>query len=128
MVMEEQGKIGPHEGLEFDLMLAGKKDIAYFGCDLDHPGVDPRFSSLKDGDEIVRLDRESEFKMPMHIFYRRGQQKKALCFYHMLHASLYNAPVSKSNCWQEMEIIIGSLLGYSRADVDAFIKHWQQLK
>ncbi|MBP3194868.1 MAG: hypothetical protein J6M05_04305 [Cardiobacteriaceae bacterium] len=123
--MEEikpQGKLGPHEGIEYDLMLVGKKDIAYFCCELSHPGIDERFSQNPEKDGIFRLEAEHDIPMDMNIFYRQDKKDKALCFLRILEASvlLYH---TEPKCRRNLEVITGLLLGYTLADVEVFIEH-----
>ncbi|MBR1375012.1 MAG: hypothetical protein IJ566_02895 [Cardiobacteriaceae bacterium] len=120
--IKKQGKLAPHNFIEYELMLAGKKDIAYFCCELDHPGIDERFSCIPEKDGIFRLKAEHDLLMDTNIFYRQGKKDKAMCFLRILEASvlLYH---TEPKCRRNLEVITGILLGYTLLDVEVFLEH-----
>ena len=123
--------IGPHEGKELELMLAGKKHLAYFGDAIPADGSpisediipEQRFAPYVQNGTLKRF--EQQFPWPeqkrtlQHVcFTTPGHEWRAeLCF--CLHKALFahNMPVDAA-----FEFIVGRLLGYSDDDICEIVK------
>ena len=107
------GRIGPHEGRELELMARGDKHVAWFGefepADLDaaaerHDLVVERFSRDVSGVGGMAT-------IITAIVYRRGRETDARRL-----RALMERP------GREREI--GRILGYADADIDAYLDRW----
>jgi len=123
--------IGPHEGKELALMLAGKKYLAAFGDVLPDDGViaeaiipQQAFAPYVANGTFRRFE-QSIFSIRLnktlrHVcFTSPGHEWRAETFLwirRMSHAG--QMPVDKA-----ADIIIGRLLGYDEADIQDFIQH-----
>ena len=114
-------EIGPHEGVEFDLIKQGKKQLAYF-CH-DYPGNDHYEQAKKLSLNLI----EFSFKEPNQdqnllnvVFYRIGYYDQA----EQLVEALQLAHTKPFN-WHDIEFKIGSLLGYTPHEVQVFVKHFK---
>lgn len=117
-MINKAGKLSPHALIEFDLMIKGDKDVSFFYGEIENNStVDKRFFHLKPEYGIEKLDKKSEF--PIHIFYRKEKKYKALFLFNILEAALFN----KDQIFlKELEIITGSLLGYSKEDIELYLE------
>jgi hypothetical protein len=107
--------IGPHEGLEFDLMRAGRKAVALF-YELEPEGLaeisaDPSFSCLR-----FSAVQKRGISVPVWIVFHKNAEVQAK----QLKALVQQPP----NGWKTAhEREVGRILGYNEADIDAFIAH-----
>lgn len=116
--MTPKGKLSPHAFVEFDLMLEGKKELSFFFGDIEGDNsVDRRFLSLTPEYGIEKLDKKSDF--PIHIFYKTGKENKAIFLFNVIEASLIN---KEKILLKEIDTIIGTLLGYSKEDIDFYLR------
>ncbi len=106
--------VGPHEGREFDLMRAGQKHVALF-LDWEPEGMD---AMLADGFlMLVSADTTAAGKIFYNrIVYRQGYSAQAERLRALIHAPRAG--------WDEgHEYEVGTILGYSRTEVEAFLAH-----
>lgn len=119
------GKLGPHEGKEWALMMAGKKDIAFFNGYFEHGYVMPdEFIACMDNrhEEIGYLQVPAPYDY-CYVFYRRGCEAKARRFVEVLHlAHRYY------HYTDDYEIEIGRLLGYGEEDIAFYIRHIRDIR
>lgn len=126
--------IGPHEGQELELMLAGKKHLAAFSDVVPPNGIideqiipEKKFKPYVDSGKIIR--QSTEFKKP------DGHLLRIVCFttpheqwrantYIYIRKKLHFKEVEYTN---SMDQLIGKLLGYSQDDIDDFLNHQLQL-
>lgn len=114
------GKVGPHEGREFALFATGEKHLILFFSDGLPDNVLPLAQSVGALEWVFnagKLFPDSEIELIGYIYYRDGYQEQAA---HL--ASLVLATLNKSANPIQLERDIGRLLGYSEADIDAYIK------
>ncbi|WP_135081321.1 hypothetical protein [Terasakiella sp. SH-1] len=119
--------IGPHEGHELNLMIAGDKPCAFFSDTIPGNGFIP----LKDFTPFVQSGQIKQFEhryRPTHLpepydclqaiyFCLPGEEYRVEQL-HELHVKLHQGK------WREEDdIIIGRLLGYKEWDIKAFIQH-----
>lgn len=106
--------VGPHEGREFDLIRAGKKDIALF-LDWEPEGLE---DIMADGFCLLQYgQRTPQGKTYFtRIVFREGYETQALRL-----KSLTQSPEAGWNDSREHEI--GRILGYRIEEVEAFLKH-----
>ena len=117
-------EIGPHEGIEFELIEKGVKHLALFG--FDYPNNDHyehasrlKLNVLKFGHNFPSLSSD----LKNVVFYRDGYKDQA----DELVKSVKLASTRPSN-WEELEYKIGSLLGYSHHETTVFIQHFKRAK
>ena len=106
--------IGPHEGIEFDLMRAGQKHVALF-FELEPDGLD---GILADGYNLLKFRQFMHDDTPYFawIVFRDGYGGDAeLLKTILLDGTRGIVPAREHD--------IGRLLGYTTTQVDAFIKH-----
>ncbi len=138
-----KGQIGPHEGLEFALLEAGQKHVAYW-CDWI-PDEYEEYKSRPDYDAIeweipVKLSEEqisalrkrgADYKglhdddgviqIPYRILYRKTHEADAKRLEHIIR--------NYGTTWKpELEREIGAILGYSQDDIEAFIERLPKAK
>ena len=108
--------VGPHEGIEFDLMRSGKKHIALF-YELEPDGL---ATFLKDDTfecfSFMSPEKQG-ISVPVWIVFRKTHQAKAISLRKLYEATTI-APWSPDN-----ERKIGGLLGYKAKDIETYIKH-----
>jgi hypothetical protein len=120
--------IGPHQGKELELMLAGEKAFAFFHDVVPASGhiseeiiPEKAFAPYVQKGTIKRFSEE--FKSNEHIvryvcFTLPGQEWRAQFF-------LWYKDELMSGCMvfdPSHEYIIGNLLGYHKADIEEYIK------
>jgi hypothetical protein len=116
--------IGPHRGVEFELMLAGEKPLAW----LD----DEEFSSKRR--KIAELVEKSGWIV--HQYLRHGSMRYILAlpghendvkeFLELTSSPEYNSYKPLSLEWQKAHRRVGQLLGYSKEDIDEYIENVRQ--
>lgn len=112
----KQGKLGPHEGQEAQLMLAGKKEVAYFHCDYPEIYFQEMRKCLEEGifDSIKIGDSPPNETL---VVWVPDAKQKAMRLIELIQYSWENG-------YSEfVEREKGRLLGYSKEDIDFFIAH-----
>jgi hypothetical protein len=122
--------LGPHEGRELELMLAGKKPLSYFFIEV---GVvrevfpEHEFDFHVANGFLVKDVRVEQFISPEHgeetsardILYATASEAWRILAMRMIQ-DIYR---SMGAGWRpDLERVIGSLLGYDRNDVELFIE------
>src|SRR5690606_2031984 len=114
--------IGPHEGRELELLLAGQKPVAKFrldGLSEEHEG---RFRKAVERGEILEFDFPAE-ELHLHRRYycRRGEEWRVKVKELVDRSDSERRDVNLSEeDWHRFE---GALLGYDKADIERFIEH-----
>ena len=105
---------GPHEGCEFDLMRAGKKDVSYF-CEIEPEGFE---DMLHEGFCLLQFKQFQYDKVTIFgwIVFREGWEKEAIRLKELL-------TDGTKGIHPEREHEIGSLLSYTEKQVDADLHH-----
>lgn len=122
--------IGPHEGRELELMLAGIKPLAMFNDDIPEDMEAPEISF----DPYVSEGRfiKQEITLPIltsngsclrYYFYVLPGEEWRLLRIIEIQRGFFEGGVQTT---QELETEIGRLLGYDEADIETFIKRWFQ--
>lgn len=120
--------IGPHEGKELDLMLAGTKPVAMFGDSLEVTfdwGEDDWTHHIESGRFIKHTQILTKYNLDIRQVYF-GQPDRMGDIEELMHiqANLFANPR-----WDfDLERRIGKLLGYEDCQIDAFITHIQKQK
>ncbi|MDO5091569.1 MAG: hypothetical protein Q4D61_08475 [Cardiobacteriaceae bacterium] len=111
--------LGPHEGREWALMMAGEKDIAFFSGDLgqDDYVMPEEFLACVDN-RHARIGYVQAPDAFCHVFYQRGCEAKAEKFVQVLELARRHYHDT-----DDYEIEIGRLLGYSEEDIAFYIRH-----
>ncbi len=113
--------IGPHEGRELDLMLAGRKPLARFSEALIARDILPEaaFAPHVAAGSIVKHEVPIAGKIPaVRLYYALPEEAwriEALC--------RIDAAIADGTCkaTDEIERKIGRLLGYAEADIEVYI-------
>lgn len=118
-------EIGPHEGRELELMLAGEKPVAMFS-DVIPPSFDfpeELFAPYIQNAQLVRRDvviftSNSNAPNIRYLFYALLGEEWRMDRLAEIHRALhqYNEPTTR-----ELETEIGQLLGYRDRDIQVFI-------
>ncbi len=111
-----QGRLGPHELQEAQLMLAGKKEVAYFHR--DYPEI--HFREMKKCIEAGLFESRRFYDVPPReglVVWVPHAKEKAMRLIEVITYS-WNNRLS-----EEVEREIGRLLGYSEQDIDFYIAH-----
>ena len=116
---ESLGKLGPHEGQELELLLSGKKPIAYFYELLPIEFI----KHLEQGSlSMISKDIETSLSLPFSIMliYKDASladlNELMLC----IEKSLKETQLEDR---LELDRRIGQLLGYSTQDIEFYIQH-----
>ncbi|EXR50165.1 hemin receptor [Acinetobacter baumannii] len=116
---ESLGKLGPHEGQELELLLSGKKSIAYFYELLPIEFI----KHLEQGSlSMISKDIETSLSLPFSIMliYKDASladlNELMLC----IEKSLKETQLEDR---LELDRRIGQLLGYSTQDIEFYIQH-----
>ncbi|MAE51451.1 MAG: hypothetical protein CMH27_06550 [Micavibrio sp.] len=122
--------IGPHEGRELDLMLAGEKSLAVFhdlyvdGDDIPEDIIPERaFAPYVAQGKIMRLETivtnaRNGDRVKFVCFTLPGQEWRAQ-FYLWIEESVFSKELKYNPAHDE---IVGKLLGYSNEDIRDFLK------
>lgn len=120
--------IGPHEGRELELMLAGKKRVAYFAeCEPYEA-----FRPYVENGRIVRREWKDQWERVRQMFVLRGIEAEApmpvlygLAGYEdqidRLQAALDASMTVRGEALIAVEYEIGRLLGYPEAAIEAYV-------
>jgi len=116
--------VGPHEGRELELMLAGEKPLAMFekisGASDRYPEAD--FSPyVADGSIVLReVTYRTEGSGPpcSYLYYARVGEEWRIEAMQKIHARIFIQEMGTSH---EVERQIGRLLGYADADIEQYI-------
>ncbi|MFX5094466.1 hemin receptor [Acinetobacter baumannii] len=116
---ESLGKLGPHEGQELELLLSGKKSIAYFYELLPIEFI----KHLEQGSlSMISKDIETSLSLPFSIMLIYKDTSLAdlnelmLCIENSLKETQLEDRL-------ELDRRIGQLLGYSTQDIEFYIQH-----
>ncbi|WP_258172892.1 hemocin immunity protein [Haemophilus influenzae] len=110
------GIIGPHEGKELDLMLKGLKNLALFYTDYNIPyGFIPYLENGFFKIKKVRTIDSNGNNFYYYIIYTKKHKRKAKKLSILLKKStnFFNLNYERK---------IGKLLGYSKEDIEFYIK------
>jgi len=113
--------IGPHEGRELELLLAGEKPVARFRLDGLSEEYEARFREAVDQGRILEFDFPAPQLHRHRRFYcRHGEEwrVKVMDLIDRLLADRTLAGFSE----EDLHRLDGTLLGYQKADIDLFIE------
>ena len=115
--------IGPHEGIEFELIKQAKKDLALFF--FDYPFDDHRQQAQASGLHRLWFDPSGDIlahfaqqKLSVKqnvIYYRTGYKQQAFKLMHTIQL-MWSQPEKSQQCDRK----IGQLLGYSEQQIQAY--------
>lgn len=110
--------VGPHEGRELDLLLSGAKPVARFHLD----GLSTEYEGLFD--EAVKRRKVLAFDFPATELHRH---RRYYCIpgeeWRVKLMERIEAGELGEFTTEDLHRMDGALLGYERADIDAFIAH-----
>ncbi|MEI1689945.1 hemin receptor [Acinetobacter baumannii] len=116
---ESLGKLGPHEGQKLELLLSGKKPIAYFYELLPIEFI----KHLEQGSlSMISKDIETSLPLPFSIMliYKDASladlNELMLCIENSLKATQLEERL-------KLDRRIGQLLGYSVQDIEFYVQH-----
>lgn len=112
--------IGPHEGIEIELLLAGQKNIAYFEV-LPEDALTHIYSGeLAYKKHHLPVTKDGQiFAIPAHFVYRHGHEEE---LYELI-TLMVNAGQLSKKFDAKTERRIGQILGYSEKSIDMYIEH-----
>lgn len=121
--------IGPHEGQELELMLAGKKRLAAFGDIIPENGKiaehiipEKKFKPYLESGQIIRHSKEfktSDGDLIKYVCFTLPDEAWRAQTYIFIRQQLHSKKVEYTN---SIDQLIGYLLDYSLADIDDYIK------
>lgn len=133
--------IGPHEGIELELMLSGKKPAAMFFDtypDSDYPIPEDEFQPYVDSGRMLkkevlypsplpkeRLRKKINVTHSRHVFYALPDQAWRLDALDEIKRDLY---VNKKPWHENLDRKIGQLLGYTDNQIEIFIEHSRKIR
>lgn len=124
--------IGPHEGKELDLMLAGKKPLAAFGDIIPEDGIiaeeiipEIAFAPYVEQGRILRFSQDTpsikESEVMRHVcFTLPDQEWRARTYLWLREQSWTGNMPNDTHC----DVIIGRLLGYDEESIQQFIQQF----
>ena len=120
--------IGPHEGSEYDRMIAGQKHLSMFvleGDQADGNYPDPRFDALVASGRLIRDEKIERQALPSgeisyirRILYASVEEAWRIPAMHMVD-DIYRPLLPGRR--PDLERIIGALLGYDPVDVEQWL-------
>lgn len=115
--------IGPHEGRELELLLNGAKPVARFRLDGLSEEYEAAFSEAVARGDIVEFDfPAAEPHLHRRYYCRRGEEWRVKLMELIVQRSLVGFTE------EDMHRLDGTLLGYERADIDAFVNRLHALQ
>ena len=119
------GKIGPHEGIELELLRKGEKPLAKFTLDGIDSEYEAEFDAAVARGEILgfKIPCDRDRRLDRRYYCRHGEEWRVKIL------ELLNDDSSggfRDNfIAEELHRIDGVLLGYSEADIVAFLRNWR---
>jgi hypothetical protein len=120
------GKIKPHEGRELELMLAGKKPLARFA--IEHKT--PRAHAKSEAAFRPHVERGTVLRFQFNgdgfdrIYYCLPTEEWRVKLLELIDKAL-ELGVHDFTIY-DLHRIDGTLLGYSKADIEAFVARWRR--
>ena len=114
--------VGPHEGRELELLLAGEKPAAKFRLDGLSEEYEDQFREAVERGAILEFDFPAE-ELHLHRRYYclRGEEWRVKVMELVDRADAERRALGLTEeDWHRLD---GTLLGYDRADVESFIEH-----
>jgi hypothetical protein len=126
--------IGPHEGQELELMLAGRKRLAAFGDIVPENGVineqiipELKFKNYVESGQIIRFSEDSstpDGHIVRHVCFTLPNEEWRAKSYIFIRKKLQSKEVDYTD---SMDRLIGQLLDYHPDDIEHFLNHDLQL-
>ena len=115
------GKIGPHEGFELDLLLKGEKPLAKFTVEGLDPDYEAQFELAINRGEILgfKFPSDRDRRLDRRYYCLPGEEWRVKLL-ELLYGQTSEHILNKFT-EEELHRLDGALLGYSSADIDAFI-------
>ena len=112
--------IGPHEGQELELLRSGKKMVALFSETIPEEYEVAKTEAQFDFIEFAKPSFvESNPDIPYAIIFVKSYRQSAVELYQLLHTKF---PAGSDDFYNK-ERKIGSILGYSKEAIEAFIQN-----
>ncbi|WP_370152058.1 hypothetical protein [Ferrovibrio sp.] len=123
--------IGPHDGRELDLMLAGRKPLAMFydvvPASIELPEAD--FAPHVASGRLIRREEiypgRSGSQPLRYIYYALPAEAPRIDRLHTINAAIHGGARKAT---EADDIEIGRLLGYSEAEIAAYVEHGRRLR
>lgn len=122
MIPVQPPQIGPHEGLELELLLNGSKQIALFFS--DYPELSEEYTHCFN-QEILHLTRKIIFidknNLPLeaHIVHKNKNDPNVALLTQLL---IQSFSLDDQRQLIDIERNIGKILGYEQRDIDFYIQ------
>lgn len=116
--------IGPHEGIELELMLKKEKDVAFFELEPVHfePYISDGVLCLRVDQFDTRSTHQDGIKFTSYIVYRPDQAEKAAYLLDLIKQGV------DQTFDPDRERAIGRTLGYTEQDIEFYLAHRARLK
>jgi len=118
--------IGPHDGKELNLMLAGRKPLAMFYDTLPEIGVIPRHEFEPHVATGRIVSREMTFPPKLHddipvrfAFYAQPWTIEGMAELQEIHRRIHEGSLPDSD---NVDVRVGRLLGYTEQEIDAYLR------
>ena len=117
--------VGPHEGRELELMIAGEKPLAMFGDALESAcqAPDADFAPYVATGSVVRREeiyRPPESGVPgRFVYFARVGEEWRIEAMHRINERIFTEQQSTS---PDIEREIGRLLGYTEAEIEQYLE------
>lgn len=127
--------IGPHQGKELELMLAGKKHLAVFFDAIPEDGIiseeiipELAFAPYVEKGQIIRISKECIYPGQINVrkvcFTTQGNEWRAHALLWLMEESIAGRrPFDDAH-----EFFVGRLLDYSEEDIQHFIQNLRERK
>lgn len=116
--------IGPHEGLELELLLKQEKPVARFRLDGFSEEYERRFRDAVETGLILEFDfPDDQLHLHRRYYCLHGEEWRVKVMELVEHMSSECPTISFSA--EDLHRCDGALLGYSKADIEAFLTHWR---
>jgi hypothetical protein len=114
--------VGPHEGRELELLLAGAKPVARFRLDGLSGQYEAEFRAAVARGDIFEFDCPAEQPHLHRRYYcRRGQEWRVKLMELIEHSLADGSLTGFSE--EDLHRLDGTLLGYDQTDIELFIAH-----
>ncbi len=115
------GKVGPHEGRELDLMLAGEKKLAFFQDWIPEEDFAPHVAA----GTIVEAKRREPGWPISYTYYALADHAYLVDDLHGAIVATHETTGAERERWEH---VIGALLGYTEEDVEAYLDRVRRIR
>ena len=121
--------IGPHEGRELELLLAGTKPLARMSYDSQtwFEEDEPLFQPHVTAGTILRFTSAHDTPPVQTVYYCLPTEEWRIKILETM-VGIWKSPNHGGYTIDDYSRIEGTLLGYAKPDIEAFITHWNRTR